>query len=123
MQSALVASRLPSDDERAFIDTVLGHTFEGAEALRTQWAHALVESSCDCGCGSIRFVFDADFAPVASTAGNPLPVEAEILDASGDAVGGIIVLVSDGVLDDVDVHAFGSGPLAFPTMATIRWRS
>lgn len=118
-----MTARPPTDDERAFLDAVLSHSFEGVEALRTQWAHSLVEPSCDCDCGSIGFVFDADFDATPSTARNPLPIEGEILNASGEAVGAIIVLVRNGVLDDVDVHAFGEQPLAFPGPATIRWRS
>ena len=118
-----MTARPPTDNERAFLDAVLGYSFDGVEALRNQWAHALVEPSCSCGCGSIGFVFDAEFEAAPSTACNPLPVEGEILDASDEAVGGIIVLLRDGVLDDVDVHSFGHEPLAFPPMAAIRWRA
>ena len=114
--------RPPTNNERAFLDTLLCHQFEGVEALRSQWGHTLVESSCGCGCGSIGFVFEADFEPTPSTASNPLPVEAEVVDADGEVVGGIIVLVRDGLLDDVDVHAYGQAPLAFPEPWSIRWR-
>jgi hypothetical protein len=99
---------------------VLGHSFDGVEALRDQWAHALVEPSCECGCGSIGFVFADDFQPTPSSARNPLPVEAEIIDADGHVVGGVIVLVRNGLLDDVDVHAFGEMPLPFPSMTAVR---
>ena len=109
-------------DERAFLDSVLSYSFDGVEALRSQWEHALVEPSCVCGCGSIGFVFDAEFQAAPSTASNPLPVEGEIVDASGEVVGGIIVLIRDGLLDDVDVHAFGQRPLPFPALASVRWR-
>jgi hypothetical protein len=119
--SALVTARPPTADERAFLDTVLRHSFDGVEALRSQWEHALVEPSCQCGCGSIGFVFNDLIEVMPSTAPSPLPVEGEILDTNGEAVGGIIVLVRDGVLDDVDVHAFGDRPLAFPEIGTIRW--
>jgi hypothetical protein len=117
-----VTARPPTSDERAFLDAVLSHSFDGVEALRDQWDHASVESSCDCGCGSIGFVFDADFHATPSVARNPLPVEGEIVDASGEAVGGIIVLVRVGVLDDIDVHSFDNEPLPFPVPESIRWR-
>lgn len=115
-----MTARPPTTDERAFVDAVLGHSFDGVEALRDQWAHALVEPSCECGCGSIGFVFNADFQPTPSPAPNPLPVEGDVLDADGGVVGGIIVLVREGVLDDIDVHAFGEMPLPFPPMRSVR---
>jgi len=118
-----VKARAPTPDERAFLDSVLGFSFDGAEALRSQWEGALVESSCACGCGSIGFVFGADFQATPSTARNPLPVEGEIVDACGEVVGGIIVILRDGLLDDVDVHAFGERPLPFPALASVHWRT
>ncbi len=119
----LVTARAPTTDEREFIEAVLSRSFDGVEALRDQWPRAQVEPSCDCGCGSIGFVFDADFEPPRSSARNPLPVEADVLDADGAVVGGVIVLVRDGVLADVDVHAFGERPLPFPRMTSVRLRA
>lgn len=116
-------TRQPTANERAFLDAVLSYSFDGVEALRDQWAHAQVEPSCECGCGSIGFVFDPDFEPTRSPAKSPLPIEADVLDANGDVVGGVIVLIRDGILDDVDVHAFGDRPLSFPPIALVRLRS
>lgn len=99
---------------------ILSGAFEGAEALRDQWAHALVEPSCECGCGSIGFVFEGGFTPTPSVAPSPLPYEAEILDAGGAVVGGAIILLRDGLLDDVDVHAYGAAPLPFPSRSMLR---
>lgn len=45
-------------------------------------AASLVEPNCNCGCGSIRFVFEADFDPIPSTAWSPLLVEAEVIDSN-----------------------------------------
>lgn len=117
----LVTARAPTADERSFLDALLAHEFDGVEPLRIQRAHSLVEPSCHCGCGSIGFIFEADFVPSPSTAVNPLPVEGEVIDSHGGVVGGIIVLVRDGLLDDVDVHAYGDEALPFPSPASIRW--
>lgn len=102
---------------------MLSRSFDGVEALRDQWAHASVEPSCECGRGSIGFVFDGDFLPAPSSARTPLPVEADVIDADGEVVGGVIVLVREGVLDDIDVHSFGERPLPFPPMTSVRLRA
>jgi hypothetical protein len=102
------------------MDAVLGHTFDGVEALRDQWTHALVESSCECGCGSLGFVFDPESGLKASVAPNPLPVKGDVLDVDGEVLGGIVVLVRDGMLDDIDVHSYGEKPLPFPPIASVR---
>ena len=95
---------------------MLSHSFDGVEALRDQWAHASLEPSCECGCGSIGFVFDGDFLPAPSSARNPLPVEADVIDADGEVVGGVIVLLREGVLDDIDVHSFGGTEIVIHAM-------
>jgi hypothetical protein len=118
-----VEARPATETERKLLDGLLGHSFEGVEALRRQWKHALVRRSCSCGCGSIGFVFDDRSQLEPSTARNPLPVEAEVLDEQGTAVGGVIVLLRDAYLDDVDVHAYGREPLALPTLRAVRWRT
>ena len=75
-----------------------------------QWAAAAVESSCDCGCGSIGFMFSADARDSLRPppAKSPLPVEAEVINVEGEAIGGVLVLLRDGWLDDVDVYSYES---------------
>jgi hypothetical protein len=119
-----VTARPPTHDEREVIDAVLAHDFEGADALRHQWAHALVEPSCKCGCGSIGFVFDGTVPQERrSVAPSPLPTDGDVLGEDGELIGGLLVLVRDGVLYDVDVYSFTDGPILFPPLARVRWRA
>jgi len=103
---------------------LLGHDFDGAEPLREQWRVAKVTSSCDCGCGSLGFEFGADLRASLPTseATSPLPIEGDLVDDGGVIVGGLIVLLRDGWLDDVDVHSYLDGAMPFPAPAAVRWR-
>src|SRR4051794_12049067 len=101
------------DDEGALLRALLDHDFDGADALRSQLDLARVGSSCSCGCGSIGFTLPLSGVEK-SSATSPLPVEAEIIGADGEPVGGVIVFVRDGFLHDVDVFSFGTGPLPIP---------
>lgn len=103
------------------MDALLGQCFDGVESLRRQWERALVESSCECGCGSIAFVFVEPPPCAPDATRHRVPVEAEIVDERDEIVGGVIVFVRDGVLDDVDVYSVVEEPQPFPDLASIRW--
>lgn len=106
--------------ERAVLDELLSRDFVGAAELRRQLAAAMVEPSCECGCGSIGFVFQSDSDVPRSAATNPLPVDVTILANDGSEVGGLVVLLRDGLLDDADVYSFFD-PLPWPDLSRIRW--
>lgn len=116
-----VATRQPTESERAFLDAVLAHSFDGVEALRQQWTHATVHSSCNCGCGSLGFTFDDQTELEPSPAPSPLPVHVDVVDEDGEIVGGIVVLLRDGFLDDVDVYSVADDPITFPPPEALRW--
>jgi hypothetical protein len=116
-----VESRPPTTDESEIIDALLGFAFEGVETLRAQFSLARVHSSCNCGCGSIGFDFADPASLPRAIASNPLPVEAEVLDSEGEVIGGVIVLLRDGLLDDVDVYSASGSPLPMPRLDQLRW--
>lgn len=118
-----MTGRPPTEREQRFMDALLGHSFDGVESLRRQWEGALVESSCMCGCGSIGFVFGGSSAVAPGGARHPVPVEADIVDERDEIVGGVLVFVRDGVLDDIDVYSVMEDPQPFPDLASIRWRA
>ena len=115
-----MAARELTTAERAVLVELLGRDFAGADELRRQLAAALVEPSCQCGCGSIRFVFPDEPALARSESPNPVPVAVTILAADRSPVGGIVVFLRDGLLCDAEVFSFLS-PLPWPNPAWIQW--
>ncbi|MFT6292719.1 MAG: hypothetical protein ACJAR2_003338 [Ilumatobacter sp.] len=70
---------------RAWLD----HDVPGAEDLRLQLTdEARVRRSCDCGCASISFEHE-EAEPGVSAFG----VDAEIVDADGQSISGMVLLV------------------------------
>jgi hypothetical protein len=127
-----VAPRPLTDVEEQLLWSLLAHDVEGGDDLRAQLKHALVESSCECGCGSIGFVpaepieaillakedeIDRDLMPPAT----PLPVVGEVLDDDGSVVGGVLAFVRNGRLVDIEVFSLGD-PLPLPDVAHVRWK-
>lgn len=99
---------------RAWLD----HEIDGAATLRSQLSADLeVFTSCECGCASIGFVHPE----VLNSPGvNIFDVNAEIVNAEGASVGGMVLFIKAGFLHDVDVHSWFD-ELPFPTISQIRW--
>lgn len=95
------------------MESLLEHNFPGVEALRAQWRSATVHSSCGCGCGSFGFDIDS-VDPGPGPGVEVVPVDIEVVDETGEPIGGIAVLLRDGYLHDVDVHSFTDVPLSVP---------
>lgn len=99
---------------RAWLD----HDVGGAENLRSQLSAELeVFASCACGCPSIGFVHpDASDGPGEDI----FEVDAEIVDATGTSVGGMVLFTNAGFLHDIDIHSW-LDELPFPSLSQIRW--
>jgi hypothetical protein len=96
--------------ERSLLDSLLDHDFDGVAELRTQVEHATASSGCECGCGMIDLHVPADL-PVSSAAG-PVPVEGTVLDAEGEAIGGVLLFVEHGRLAGLEIYS-DDEPLPF----------
>lgn len=83
-----------------------------AESLRGQAARATAVLGCSCGCGTIDIVVPAD-APATGLPDGPA-AEANLNDAAGEPVGGVLLFVRDGFLDRLEVYSY-EDPLPMPS--------
>ena len=109
------ARRPLTSTERALLDALLDHEFDGVAELRAQARRATASTGCECGCVTIDLFVPED-APV-STAPCPLPVEGTVVDAAGEPIGGVLLFVEHGRLAGLEVHSIDE-PLSFPAL----WR-
>ena len=106
-------SRRPlADDERAVLDALLARANgAAAESLREQAARAEAVPGCSCGCGSIDLFVPTD-APVTGLPDGPA-AGANLNDAAGEPVGGVLLFVRDGFVDRLEVYSYVD-PLPMP---------
>jgi hypothetical protein len=93
--------------ERAVLDELLSHEFDGAVALRAQMQSVTVVANCRCGCPTIDLEVCAD-APRADIAGPLAPVE--LIDTSTDPEGTVLLFIRDGVMWRLEYVWYGDGP-------------
>jgi hypothetical protein len=113
------AARRPlTRTERALLDSLLDHEFDGVAELRAQVPHATASSGCECGCGMVDLHVPAHL-PVSSAAG-PVPMEGTVLDAGGDPIGGVLLFVVQGRLAGLEIYSYDE-PLPLPVAERVRW--
>jgi hypothetical protein len=95
--------------------------FPGRDALVSQVEFARVDGYCACPCASFSLVVDPD-APQAFGTLRPAPNEADVVDADGALVGGIILFTEDGYLSYVDVHSYDEPISPMPPVERLRLR-
>ncbi len=100
--------------ERQLVEAMLAHVGElEASALRLQLDVAEVRSGCPCGCGTIDFLLPETVPARSPRAGSGVLVEGDVLNEDGEAVGGLLLVVGDGRLSDLEVWSVGD-PLMLP---------
>jgi hypothetical protein len=93
-------------EERATLLALLNLAdFAGRDALLEQASVARAVGYCPCGCATVGLEVDAT-APSAGKSYRPIPNEAEVLDADGEIVGGIIVFATDGYLSGLEIFSY-----------------
>jgi hypothetical protein len=97
------ARRPLTPTERALLDALLDHEFDGAAELRAQALRATASTGCECGCVTIDLHVPDD-VPVSSSPG-PAPVEGTVVDAAGEPIGGVLLFVEHGRLAGLEVHS------------------
>jgi len=106
-------------DDRALLDGLLAHDFRGVEALRDQAQTLTAKKGCECGCGTIELAPVGTDLPI-SDAASPVPVEGIVIDTNGDAIGGLLLFLVDGLLNSLEVYSYDQ-PLPLPTIDFVRW--
>ncbi|GAB3258367.1 hypothetical protein GCM10027425_19780 [Alteromonas gracilis] len=114
-----VGRRSPDVRERALLEGLLDHAFDGVEQLRAQATHLLVEAGCECGCGTID-LFPQGGARQRSTSTSPVPVHGLVFDESREPIGGLLLFLSDGLLSSLEVYSYDE-PLPLPPLDRVEW--
>jgi len=120
-QDVSSGSRRPlTTTERALVDALLDHDFDGAAELRAQVDRATASTGCECGCVTIDLHVpdDAPVSPVVA----PSPVEGTVVDAAGEPIGGVLLFVEHGRLAGLEVHALDE-PVPLPRPQRVGWET
>lgn len=114
------ARRPLTTTERALLDALLDHEFDGAAELRAQARAALASTDCECGCVTVELHVPDD-VPV-SAAPDPAPVEGTVVDADGEPIGGVLLHVAQGRLSGLEVYSLDER-LPFPSPERVSWQT
>ncbi|MEU9100848.1 hypothetical protein [Streptomyces sp. NPDC048361] len=74
--------------------------------LRAQIPHLRVTGHCTCSCASIDLGLDEALTPAAPVAGGPVVAEAEVVDADGQPIGGLLVFAHAGYLSRLETYTW-----------------
>jgi hypothetical protein len=111
LRESAKAPRPLRPEERGLLTALLNHAdFDGRDALLAQLEVARVVGYCGCGCASVDLAVDAP-AGLDGVA-HPIPNEARVLAADGEAVGGVLVFIQDGCLSMLEVYNYRGEPIS-----------
>jgi hypothetical protein len=98
-------------EERTVLRALLKYAdFDARDALLAQVEVARVVGYCGCGCASVDLAVDASEPP--NSVAHPIPNEARVLGADGEAVGAVLVFVRDGRLSMLEVYNYSGEPIS-----------
>ena len=107
-------------EERATLLALLSFAdFDGRDALLEQAKGVRAVGECPCGCATVGLVVDPG-APTAGQTYRPIPNEAEVLDAEGENIGGVIVFADDGYLSGLEIYSYFDPINPFPPLDRLR---
>lgn len=97
----------------------------GVEAvvLHAQLAVATATRGCDCGCGTIDFVFPGAMPERAPGERTGVVAEGDVVDADGRPVGGLLLFLDAGVLHGLEVWSLLDEPLGLPPVSQAQVRT
>jgi hypothetical protein len=100
--------------------SVLEHAdCSGRDELLAQMDGVEVVGRCTCGCATVTFHVPSERQ--SDEIATPIPNEAEVLDADGEAVGGVLVFAREGQLSELEVYSNSDAPITeVPSVERIR---
>lgn len=120
---AAAPARPLTASERNLLHLILSKEFDSVGDLRAQADRVLAYSSCLCGCGSIGFEHPNGFrpGPAGVTPKTRVALDPIVSNQDGQEIGGLILFLRDGLLDDLEVYSYGSDPLPLPQVERVRF--
>jgi len=119
-RGAPLSPRRLQPEERATLLALLNHAdFEGRHALVEQVDAARADGHCPCGCATVGLVVDPA-APSAGKTYRPIPNEADVHDADGGYIGGVIVFADDGYLSALEIYSISDPITQLPPLDRLR---
>lgn len=123
VESRPALARPLSQSERELLELLIPREYPNNKSLSAQLDDLLAYPSCGCGCGSIGFEHPGGLRPGPSgltpqATGSDYP---RVVDEDGNDVGGLILFTRQGLLDDLEVYAFGEDPLPMPDRHHVRF--
>lgn len=110
-----------TENERALLELLLMPSLGATRRVLAQIPHAEARAGCTCGCGTIDLRVEPAVDAIALVApGAAGMVEADVLDDAGEAIGGLILWVRDGLLEGLEVHTWLDPPLPLPRSESVR---
>lgn len=116
-----IKGRAPTQLETDLLTALLEHEFEGVAELRTQASNLVVSRGCSCGCGTVDLIPQGDSAPAAGSR-SPVPCEGTVLDDRGDAIGGLLLFLREGLLSSLEIYSYDE-PLPLPNLDRVVWHT
>jgi hypothetical protein len=120
LRRAAKSPRALRPEERAVLLALLNYAdFDGRDALLAQVDAARVVGYCGCGCASVDLAVDC--SPAMTSVAHPIPNEATVFGADGEAIGSVLVFVRDGCLSMLEVYDYFGEPISpMPTTKHLR---
>jgi hypothetical protein len=100
--------------------SVLEHAdFSGRDELLAQMSDVEVVGHCSCGCVTVTLRVES--TPPGDDFAKPIPNEATVLGADGEAIGGVLVFVRSDCLCELEIYSNSHEPIReIPSPARVR---
>ncbi|MEU3372764.1 hypothetical protein ACFYM2_02010 [Streptomyces sp. NPDC006711] len=120
MEAGTTGDRVPAEAVE-LLEALLKRDDPVHRALRAQIPHLRVTGHCTCSCATIYLGLDEVLAPAALVTDGPVVAEAEVVDADGQPVGGLLVFAHAGYLSCLEIYTWLDEQITrFPSPGRLR---